>query len=296
MTQAQGAVTIPAKMLAEVVKRIPKSAVVSIEASDGIATVSAGRIKAKIATLPADDFPRMASDEYSFETQIEPALLFGKVSFAMSTEEMRYHLCGVYVHNADGRMASCATDGHRLALWHCDADCDGMPSVIVPSRTVAMMQAIDGTVAMQVSDNKVRFSADGWSIVSKVVDGAFVDYDRIIPDRKGSVARFDGKSMKSAVDRVGAVLDKTSNAVKLTIGENGIGVSGRTGSNSVEDFVDATLDGDALEIGFNSKYVVGAMQHLDGNAVCYIAGPTDPARIEDDADEDWTLVLMPMRV
>lgn len=293
--ETQGAVTIPAKMLAEVVKRIPKGAVVTIDAADGIAKVSAGRIKANIGTLPAEDFPRMASDEYSFQAQIEPALLFGKVSFAMSTEEMKYYLNGVYVHHADGRMASVATDGHRLALWRCDADCGDMPGVIVPSRTVSMMQAIDGTVTMQVSENKVRFSADGWSIVSKVVDGQFVDYPRIIPERKGSVARFDGKAMKAAVDRVGAVLDKTSNAVKLYIGDDGIGVSGNTGSNSVEDFVDATLDGDGMCVAFSSKYIVGAMQHLDGNAVCYITDPMAPARIEDDADDDWTMVLMPMR-
>lgn len=292
----QGATTIPAKMMSEVVKRIPKGALVTIHHADGYATVSAGRIKAKIATLPAEDFPRMANSEYDFTTTIEPARLFGKVSFAISTDEARYYLNGVYVHKSPDGMTSAATDGHRLARWHCDAECDGMPGVIVPARTVAMLQAVEGVLAMQVSETKVRFSGDDWSLVSKVIDGTFPDYTRIIPERKGSVARFDGKSMKASVDRVGAVLDKTSNAVRWSVGADGIGVFGNTGSNSVEDFVDADLDGDPLDIGFNSKYVVGAMQHLDGNAVCYMAGPGDPARIEDDADEAWTLVLMPMRV
>jgi DNA polymerase-3 subunit beta len=241
----------------------------------------------------------MANDEYSFEAVLaadQLSNLFGKVSFAMSTEEMKYMLNGVYLHATDQGMSSVATDGHRLALWHCDAPCEGMPGIIIPARTVAALQGIDSGATMQASETKVRFSGEGWSLVSKVIDGTFPDYNRIIPERKGSVARFDGKAMKAAVDRVGAVLDKTSNAVKWSVGEDGIDVTGSTGANSVEDFVDATLEGDAVVIGFNSKYVVGAMQHLDGNAVCYMDGSMNPARIEDDADEAWTLVIMPMRV
>ena len=261
--------------------------------------VQSGRIKATIATLPAEDFPRMADKEYQFEAEFtadQMGDLLGKVSFAMSTEESRYHLNGVYVHAVDGGCASVATDGHRLALWRCDVDCEGMPGIIVPARTVAMMDAPSEPVTMQVSETKVRFSCEGWSLVSKVIDAQFPDYHRIIPDRSGSVARFDGKTMKAAVDRVGAVLDKTSSAVRLSVSSDGIDVSGSTGANSVEDFVDADYNGDPMEIGFNSKYVVGAMQHLDGNAVCYLSGTMNPARIEDDADEAWTLVIMPMRV
>lgn len=294
-----GSIAVPAKLLADVVKRIPKSAVIEVKHEKGLLNIKAGRIKASIATSHPDDFPRMASDEYEFTTTLDAGVirdLFGKVGFAVSTKETQYYLRGVYIHQTDAGLTSVATDGHRLARWHCNADCDGMPGIIVPSEVVGMLGDAEGDVTMQVSSNKVRFSGGEWSLVSKVIDGTFPAYDRIIPERKGNEARFDGKAMKAAVDRAGSMLDKTSNAVVLAFDGDGVNVSGRAGTNAIEDFVEAEYIGDPVTIGFNNKYVVSAMQHLDGNAVCYVGGPLDTMRIEDDADAAWTMVLMPMRV
>jgi len=297
--ETEGAVAVPFKMLSDVVKKMPKGALISIDSGKGVIDVKAGRVSVTIATLLAEDFPHMASDKYDFEMMLDPdqiANLFGKVSFAASVEETRYYLRGVYIHASDDGLTGVATDGHRLAKWACDVDATGMPSVIIPSETIPMIGSPEMPVKMQVSAGKVRFSDDTWSLVSKVVDGTFPDYTRIIPERKGTIARFAGKDMKASVDLVGAVLDKTNNAVAMDIGADGIGVFGRTGTNLIEDHIAAEIEGDPVRIGFNSKYVTSAMQHLEGNAVMYVVDAGSPARIEDDADAAFTLVIMPMRL
>ena len=133
-------------------------------------------------------------------------------------------------------------------------------------------------------------------MVSKVIDGTFPDYTRIIPDTTTSTAQFSGADMKAAFDRVGVVLDKTNNSVVFDVTKDGINLSGNSGANSVDDFVDASLDGDDVRIGFNSKYIVGAMAKLEGAAIMSMGGAMSPAIIRDDAAPDWMLVLMPMRV
>ena len=294
----EGRTTVSARTLSDVVKRMPKGALVSLDLDGDILTVKAGRIRASIATIDAGEFPEMASSTFDAQvtlTSREFVDLFDKVSFASSTEETRYYLNGVYLHNADGVISSVATDGHRLANWRSQVDTE-IPPVIVPSRAVAIAKAPEGEdVTMHVSQTKIKFSTAGWSMVSKTIDGTFPDYTRIIPTSHKIEAKFSGAEMKAAVDRVGAVLDKTNNAVVIDVSQDGIKVSGRSGINEIEDFVDADVSGDDLRIGFNSKYVVSAMSVLEGIAVARFSDSLSPSLIKDDADPSWQLVLMPVR-
>lgn len=296
---SDGATTVPFKMLSDVVVKTSKGALVTVDYDGKSVAVKAGRTRANLATLDADDFPHMASNEYEVTLDIaahELSDLFDKTAFAASTEETRYYLNGVYLTQDDGRMTGVATDGHRLALWRSSVT-DDFPSVIVPSGTIAALHMPEsGNVSVSISETKIRFATDDWVMVSKVVDGTYPDYNRIIPSESESVAKFSGQDLKAAVDRVGVVLDKVSNAVVFSVTQEGISLSGHSGSNSVEDFVDAALEGPDVRIGFSGKYVTTAMQKLEGVAVMEFSGPMNPAIIRDDAAPDWMLVVMPMRV
>ena len=297
--ETEGATTVPFKMLSDVVVKTKKGALVTVDFDGRSVAVRSGRTRANLATLDAQDFPHMASNEYEVTLDIaahELQDLFDKTAFAASTDESRYYLKGVYLTQDDGRMTGVATDGHRLALWRSSV-ADDFPSVIVPSGTIAALHLPEsGDVAVSISETKIRFAMDDWVMVSKVIDGMYPDYKRIIPQCGGSVAKFSGQDLKAAVDRVGVVLDKVSNAVVFDVTQEGIALSGHSGSNSVEDFVDAALEGDDVRIGFSGKYVTTAMQKLEGAAVMEFSGSMDPAAIRDDAAPDWMLVVMPMRV
>lgn len=296
---ADGEVTAPAKVMSDVVAKSPKGSIVTLDHSDHTMAVKSGRIRANIATLPADDFPVMANEAYDAVIEMqahELRDLFDKTAFAASNEETRYYLNGVYLTTEEGRMTSVATDGHRLAKWQSHVVHKFDP-VIVPNKTIGAMAIPDiGSVHVYISANKIKFATDDWVMVSKVIDGQYPNYERVIPQGGDTICKFSGGDMKAAVDRVGVVLDKTSNAVVLNIAADGVTISGNNGANSIEDFIDASLDGPDVRIGFNSKYIVGAMSKLEGNAVMQLGGAGDPAIVRDDADPDWLLVLMPMRV
>lgn len=296
--KVNGDTAIPAKTLLDFVSRAPKGSIVSIEVSDQKATVKAGRARAVIATLPAENFLQMATAEYADTINMqshELADLFGKTSFAMSTEETRYYLNGVFLTVDDERMTAVATDGHRFARQYSQIR-ETFTPVIVPADTVNKLQIPDdGEVAVSISATKIRFAFDGYTVVSKVIDGQFPDYSRIIPWKGETSAEFRGADMKAAVDRVGAILDKTNSAVEFDVSQGGIKISGKSNANQIDDAIDANVSGPDVRIAFNSKYVTTAMQKLDGNAIMELVGAMTPAVIRDDANPDWMLVVMPMR-
>lgn len=294
-----GSIAVQARTLADIVKKMPKGGDVKIAIDGANLTVSSGRSRFKLATLDAEDFPIFASDEFDTVAEfdaVEIATLFGKTAFAASTEETRYYLNGVYLHNdADGYISGVATDGHRLAKWRSTLT-DQLTAVIVPNDTIAAISfPATGNVTIHASETKIKFSTGTWSLTSKVVDGTYPDYSRIIPDDNKIKATFNGNDLKKAVDRVTTVMDSRGSAVVMSVSADGINVSGRDGSNAAEDVVDCDLDGEPITIGFNPKYINAGMQHLFGDAVAAFGNPMSPAIITDSGDDAWSLVLMPMR-
>lgn len=294
-----GSLSVPARLFSDIVNKAPKGELISITHADNLLNVKIGRTSAKIATLPADDFPIMASDEYEAQFSMisqELQTMFFKTQFAASTDEARYHLNGVYIHHDRGDMVAVATDGHRLAKRTTCVDGE-FPSVIVPNKTVAAIQIDDAdTVEVSVSASKIKFSTPRWSMVSKVVDGSFPDYTRVIPSGCDSRAEFSGSSMKRAIDIVASVLtEDKSKGVSLSFDQDGITVHGQQSANVVDGFIDATYDGEPVQVWFNANYLAGATRYLDGNCIMRINDASSPAIIEDDADPDFLLVVMPMR-
>ena len=230
-----GSTTVSAVTLHEIVRKLPDGALVTLtdDGASGRITVEAGRSNFSLATLPKEDFPVMASSEYTANfTAPAPVLrrLFDKSKFAISTEETRYYLNGVYMHVSDadgGQVLRCvATDGHRLARIDADLPegAKDMPGVIVPRKTVAELRKVleddDMQIAVSVSETKVRFATPDITMTSKVIDGTFPDYTRVIPQGNTRKLEVDASEFARAVDRVSTVSSERSRAVKLSLDED----------------------------------------------------------------------------
>ena len=311
--ERSGATTVSAVMLHEIVRKLPDGALVTLtdDGASGRLTVEAGRSNFSLATLPREDFPVMASSEYEANFVCPaPVLrrLFDKSKFAISTEETRYYLNGVYMHVADaagGQVLRCvATDGHRLARIDASlpAGAEALPGVIVPRKTVGEMRKLldddDAEIAVSVSETKVRFAAPGITLTSKVIDGTFPDYTRVIPGGNTRRLEVDAAEFAKAVDRVATVSSERSRAVKLSLDEDRLVLSvNAPDSGAAEEELAVAYGDEALEIGFNAKYLLEIASQVDReNAVFLFNSAGDPTLMREGNDETAVYVVMPMRV
>ena len=308
-----GATTVSAVTLNEIVRKLPDGALVQLsdDGASGRLTIEAGRSNFALATLPKEDFPVMASSEYAANFSAPaPVLrrLFDKSKFAISTEETRYYLNGVYMHVADaegGKTLRCvATDGHRLARIDADlpSGAEDMAGVIVPRKTVGELRKLldddDASIAVSVSETKVRFATPQVTLTSKVIDGTFPDYTRVIPSGNTRKLEVDAAEFAQAVDRVATVSSERSRAVKLQLDEDRLilSVNAPDSGNAEEELAVAYGD-EKLEIGFNAKYLLEIASQVDReNAVFLFNSAGDPTLMREGNDLSAVYVVMPMRV
>ena len=308
-----GATTVSAVTLHEIVRKLPDGALVSLseDSAAGRLTVEAGRSRFQLATLPREDFPVMASTDYAANfTAKAPVLrrLFDKSKFAISTEETRYYLNGVYLHVAEGNngpaLRAVATDGHRLA--RIDAalpdGAQNMPGVIVPRKTVGELRKLldddDAEIAVSVSETKIRFATPEITLTSKVIDGTFPDYTRVIPMGNTKRMEVDAGDFAKAVDLVATVSSERSRAVKMSLDEDRLvlSVNAPDAGNAEAELAVAYGD-DKLEIGFNAKYLLEIASQVDReNAVFMFSSPAEPTLMREGNDDSAIYVVMPMRV
>jgi len=308
-----GATTVSAVTLHEIVRKLPDGALVQLsdDGASGRLTVQAGRSTFHLATLPKEDFPVMAASEYASNFSVPaPVLrrLFDKSKFAISTEETRYYLNGVYMHVArgdSGPVLRCvATDGHRLARIDADlpAGAEGMPGVIVPRKTVGELRKLleddDATIAVSVSETKVRFATPTITLTSKVIDGTFPDYSRVIPASNPRRLEVDAAEFARAVDRVATVSSERSRAVKLRLDEDRLVLSvNAPDTGAAEEELAVAYSDEVLEIGFNAKYLLEIASQVDReNAVFLFNSSGDPTLMREGNDTSAVYVVMPMRV
>ncbi len=308
-----GATTVSAVTLHEIVRKLPDGALVSLseDSAAGRLTVEAGRSRFQLATLPREDFPIMASTDYAANFSAKaPVLrrLFDKSKFAISTEETRYYLNGVYLHVAEGTngpaLRAVATDGHRLA--RIDAalpdGAQNMPGVIVPRKTVGELRKLldddDAQIAVSVSETKIRFATPEITLTSKVIDGTFPDYTRVIPMGNTKRMEVDASDFAKAVDLVATVSSERSRAVKMSLDEDRLvlSVNAPDAGNAEAELAVAYGD-DKLEIGFNAKYLLEIASQVDReNAVFMFSSPAEPTLMREGNDDSAIYVVMPMRV
>ena len=308
-----GATTVSAVTLNEIVRKLPDGALVTLteESATGRLTIEAGRSNFSLATLPKEDFPVMASSDYAANFSAKaPVLrrLFDKSKFAISTEETRYYLNGVYMHVADGengKVLRCvATDGHRLARIDAELPmgAENMAGVIVPRKTVGELRKLldddDMKIAVSVSETKIRFATPDITLTSKVIDGTFPDYTRVIPQGNTRRLEVDASEFARAVDRVATVSSERSRAVKLSLDEDRLILSVNSpDSGAAEEELAVAYSDERLEIGFNAKYLLEIASQVDReNAVFMFNSSGDPTLMREGNDMSAIYVVMPMRV
>ena len=313
MVERAGATTVGAHTLHEIVRKLPDGAMVELtdDVTSNRLDVVAGRSSFSLATLPREDFPIMANSEYACNFSAKSEILrrlFDKSKFAISTEETRYYLNAVYMHSSDGtngKVLRCvATDGHRLARIDTELP-DGaetLPGVIVPRKTVGELRKlldVDGIkIAVSVSETKIKFATPEMILTSKVIDGSFPDYTRVIPQGNTRRLEVDAAEFAQAVDRVSTVSSERSRAVKLTLEDDRLilSVNAPDSGAAEEELVVAYAD-ERLEIGFNAKYLLEIAGQVDReNAVFMFNSSGDPTLMREGNDESAVYVVMPMRV
>ena len=307
-----GATTAPAHTLYEIVRKLPEGSQVELDADgENQLVLSSGRSRFTLTCLPTDDFPVLSGGDMGHEFTLpvgEVKALIDKTRFAISTEETRYYLNGVYLHagEQDGTavLRAVATDGHRLARVDAPLPkgAKGMPGVIIPRKTVAeLRKLVDETtddISIGLSESKIRFSFDDAVLTSKLIDGTFPDYQRVIPEGNDKKLEVDAKVLADAVDRVSAISSEKSRAVKLSLesGSLTLSASSPDEGNATEE-VEVDYEGEALEIGFNAGYLLDITRQIEGSKARLLLADAASPTILSEADDAGTLyVLMPMRV
>ena len=319
-----GATTVPAHVIYDIVRKLPEGAQISLEIAgdSGQMQIRSGRSRFMLQALPETDFPDLAAGEMPFRFELAAGdlkRLIEKTQFAISTEETRYYLNGIYLHTLEANgttlLRAVATDGHRLARIEMPAPAGsaGMPGVIVPRKAVAEIQKLvedaGESVAIELSASKIRLtfggrtgehpsSAGGVVLISKLIDGTFPDYQRVIPagnDKRLVVERDD---FARAVDRVSTISSERGRAVKLALGEGRLTLSvNNPDSGSATEELEVDYDSGSLDIGFNARYLLDITGQLEGDTALFrLADPGSPTLIQDREGAPALFVLMPMRV
>ena len=302
-----GATTLSAHTLFDIVRKLPEGSQVELSAAEGKMQVNAGRSRFSLSTLPRDDFPVIAEGELPTRFELPAATLrqiIEKTRFAISSEETRYYLMGIFLHVIDDQMRAAATDGHRLArVTIAKPDgADGMPDVIIPRKAVQelyrLLEELEGTVEISPSPTKVRFGLGSAVLTSKLIDGTFPDYNRVIPTANDKLLKLDPKSFSAGVDRVSTIASEKTRAVKMSVDRDKVTLSVTSPENGLAtEELAADYGSDGIEIGFNARYLLDILSEIDGDTVeVHLADAAAPTLLRENDKSNALYVLMPMRV
>ena len=309
-----GSITVSAHLLFDIARKLPEGSQVSLEAAENRMAIKAGRSRFSLPTLPRDEFPVIVEGDLptSFELPAKTlAELIDRTRFAISTEETRYYLNGIFFHVSDDSepvLRAAATDGHRLARFTLPRPdgAEGMPDVIVPRKAVAELrklldESMDGNVQIDLSASKVRFTLGGEGgvvLTSKLIDGTFPDYSRVIPTGNDKLLKLDPKSFHEGVDRVATIATEKTRAVKMGLENDKVVLTVTSPDNgTATEEVPAEYSSDGFEIGFNAAYLKDILGQIDSdNVEVHLADAGAPTLIRKDENSPALYVLMPMRV
>lgn len=311
--ETEGAITAPAHTFHDIVRKLPDDSKIdlTLEPGGSMMTVTAGRSQFKLSCLPVSDFPELGSTDMDVTLSI-PANdlreLIDRTRFAMSNDETRYYLNGIYFHAADANgvavLRAVATDGHRLAQFEMPLPDGGvdMPGVIIPRKAVAeirkLVEEAADTISIQLSENKIRFAFDHIVMTSKLIDGTFPDYQKVIPQGNDKIVEIDPKIFTSAIDRVSTISNEKTRAVKLAINGGTMTLSAQSpDAGSATEDIEISNENTELEIGFNSRYLLDITAQIESDGCrLTLADAGGPTIIQDTTDSSSLYVLMPLRV
>jgi DNA polymerase III subunit beta len=309
--ETAGSITVSAHTLFEIARKLPDGSQVQLNAADGRMAINAGRARFSLGTLPKEDFPMIAEGELptSFELPATSLIqIIDKTRFAISTEETRYYLNGIFLHvveDGEPALKAAATDGHRLARVTLPrpTGAEGMPDIIVPRKCVAEVRKLldesgDNNIQIDLSASKIRFTFDNAILTSKLIDGTFPDYSRVIPTGNDKLLKIDPKSFAQGVDRVATIATEKTRAVKMALDKDKITLSVTSPENgTAAEEVPGSYSSDGFEIGFNARYLLDILGEIDSDTVeLHLADASAPTLIRENDKSPALYVLMPMRV
>jgi len=293
-----GSLCVDAKLLASIVTKAAGD--ISLTDKDGKVVLKSGKSRFTLGRLPAEDYPTMPNAEYSASFEADLAALFAPCVHAISTEETRYYLNGVFMHiqeDGDYLLRAVTTDGHRLTRHEVEyTGEDPFRGVIVPRKTVGLLPK--GVLQVSVSESRIRVSQGSLTIVSKLIDGTFPAYDRVIPRDNDKLISFDGDGMKAAVGRVSVISSERGRAVKLAFASGGAVLTvNNPDSGTATDEIAVQYSGEPIEIGLNSQYLAEMLSQFPaGDVQLALADPGSPTIFTSDKAERLLGVLMPVRI
>jgi len=308
--ETPGATTVAAHTLFDIVRKLSEGSQVQLAAAEGKMQVVAGRARFNLQTLPREDFPVIAEGELPTRFDLPAETLkqiIDKTRFAISTEETRYYLNGIFLHVSDDAtpvLKAAATDGHRLArvtVARPDG-AEGMPDVIIPRKCVGelrkLLDEVDGSVEVSLSPTKVRFGLGSAILTSKLIDGTFPDYSRVIPTANDKLLKIDPRSFEEGVDRVATIASEKTRAVKMSLDRDKITLSVTSPENgTAAEEVPGDYTSQSFDIGFNARYLLDILAQIDGDTVeVHLADAAAPTLIRENEKAPALYVLMPMRV
>jgi len=310
-----GACTAPAATLYEIVRKLPEGAEVELEHAGGEAhlVLRSGKYNTSLVVLPTEDFPSMTAGTLPHRFSLSAQQLRGLIDrtrFAVSTEETRYYLNGIYLHASESGGAkvlrAVATDGHRLARVEepLPGGAGSMPGVIVPRKTVnevrKLLDEFSGDVEIALSDTRIQLKIGTITLTSKLIDGTFPEYERVIPRDNDKVLRVGKKDFADAVARVAAISSERSRPVKLSLARDLLVLSAASAEQgSATEELDADrvkYEASPLEIGFQARYLNDITDQIAEQVEFRFSDGAAPTVVQDAADTSALYVLMPMRV
>ncbi|MBI28547.1 MAG: DNA polymerase III subunit beta [Alphaproteobacteria bacterium MarineAlpha5_Bin11] len=308
----QGSITTSAHTLYDIVRKLDDGSSIELISNDGNKlSVRSGKSKFSLACLPKDDFPKIDNavleNEFSISSS-ELKKIIDKTKFAISSEETRYYLNGMYIHiidlNSQKKLRGVATDGHRLSKIEIEVPkgAENISGAIIPKKTIneirKLLDEAEGDVFISLNESKIIFKINNIVLSSKLIDGSFPEYEKVIPQNNDKMISFNTKSLYEAVDRVSTVSSEKSRSVKLSIQKNIVSLSStsaETGSGA-EDIV-VEYSGEEFEIGYNAKYLLEIIGQIEGDNVSFVlSDSSSPSIIQDPKDKESLYILMPMRV
>ncbi len=309
-TSIAGATTVAAHTLFDIARKLPEGAQVELATGDGRLALAAGRSRFQLQTLPREDFPAIADGDLPFGFTLPATTLkqmIDKTKFAISTEETRYYLNGIFFHvteEAKPALRAVATDGHRLARVAIDRPdgAVGMPDVIIPRKAVTELRKLldeaDGDVRVQLSATRIRFSLANAVLSSRLIDGTFPDYSRVIPTGNDKIMKIDTASLSEGVDRVSTIATDKTRAVKLSLTDDRLTLAVTSPENgTASEELAAAYSSTPIDIGFNSRYLLDILAQIEtGEVEIHLADGASPTLIREGKDSNAIYVLMPMRV
>ena len=305
--EADHAVTASARKLQDILRALPEKTVVTLDVQEGRLQVKAGKSKFNLQTLPSQDFPRLAQGGSPTASVRMPQKVFrgllSLVQYGMAQQDIRYYLNGLLLVADGERLTMVATDGHRLAYASAALGQEvGKSEVIIPRKAILelakLLQDVDEQVEVQFLPNQVRFIFSGIDVISKVVDGKFPDYTRVIPTNYKKHFAIGRVVLQQALQRASILSNEKFRGVRWVLTQNSLRIiCSNAEQEEAEEELNIDYAGDPLDIGFNVVYLLDVLNNLDSDEIdCAVGDANSSMLISVPGNKDFKYVVMPMRI